>query len=236
MSFKPEISSVLIFNEALAMVPANPVQSQDERSLEARECRRFYKSIVAHLLERHHWNLATKRKTLAAIANDRTSEWSYAYAKPDDMAFPVNVMPQNGGSYSGLMMKDYAYYTPRGLKLFEQVGNTFYSMIDVAVLEYTSFDITEGDFTVSLKDSIVEHLAAKVIVPISKNYGRARELESKAEFNLLRAMARDLNRNQPTYGDRPTESEIVRGVGYDASFMGSGHPIDPVALPAETGN
>lgn len=234
MSFKPEISDALIFNEALAMMPADPVQSADERSLEARECRRVYKSIVAKLLERHHWNLASKRVSLSVIANDRSDEWAFAYAKPVDMAFPVQIIPPHGAGVGGWVMRDYIYWIG-GRRLFMQNGKTIYSMIEMARLDYTSFDITEGDFTVGLKDSIVEHLAARACVPVTKDMARARELAGLAEFNLTRAIANDLNRNQPTYGDRPTESEIVRGAAIDLNMIGTGVPIDPVSHPSNTG-
>lgn len=234
MSFKPEISDVIIFNEALALCPADPVQTQNERSLEARECRRFYKTVVATLLERHHWNLATKRAALAVVGNDRGDEWAYAYAKPSDMAFPVSMLPASGGGYGGWLMQDYVYYLG-GRRVFMQAGDVIYSALSAARLEYTSFDITEADFTVRFKNVVVEGLAAKICHPVTKNGTRARELEGIAEFNVTRAIAADLNRNQPTYGNRPTESEIVRGAAIDMNSIGTGYPLDPVAFPANTG-
>lgn len=234
MSFKPEVSDVLIWNEALALLPASPVQTADERSLEARECRRVYKSVVSKLLERHHWNLASKRQTLALTANDRSDEWGYAYAKPNDMAYPVNLIPAQGAGVGGWVMRDNAYWLG-GRRIFMQVGGIIYSSIDAARLDYTSFDITEADFTIGMKESVVEHLAAKICIPITKDMAQARALAGQAEFNLMRAIANDLNRNQPTYGDRPTESEIVRGAALDLNYIGTGRPLDPVANPANTG-
>lgn len=234
MSFKPEISDVIIFNEALALCPADPVQTQNERSLEARECRRFYKGVVASLLERHHWNLATKRVALAVVDNDRNDEWAFAYAKPADMAYPVSLLPAQGGGYGGWLMQDYVYYLG-GRRVFMQAGVVIYSALAAARLDYTSFNITEADFSVRFKDLVVEHLAAKICHPITKNAVRARELASLAEFNANRAIASDLNANQPTYGNRPTESEIVRGAALDLNSVGTGYPLDPVAFPANTG-
>lgn len=235
MSFKPDISDALIFNEALAMLPADPVQSADEQSLEARECRRVYKSVVAKLLERYHWNLASKREALAPVPNDRDDEWAYAYAKPTDMAFPIHLIPAYGSGVGGWVMRDYVYWIG-SRRIFMQVGDVIYSSLEAARLDYTSFDITEGDFTVGLKDSVVEHLAARICMPITKDAARERTLAGQAEFNLNRVIANDLNRNRPTYGDRPTESEIARGVAVDVNLIGTGRPLDPVAHPANTGN
>lgn len=234
MSFKPEISDGILFNEALAMLPADPVQSADERSLEARECRRAYKNVVAELLERHHWNLASKRAALAVVTNDRSDEWAFAYAKPSDMAYPVMLIPAQGGGVGGWVMRDYAYWIG-SRKVFMQVGKIIYSSIEAARLDYTSFDITEGDFTVGLKKSVVEHLAARICMAVTKDATRERTLAGMAEFNLMRTIASDLNRNQPTYGDRPTESEIARGAGIDLNLIGTGRAIDPIAYPSNTG-
>lgn len=235
MSFKPDISAVGIFNLSLAMLPADPVQSEDEPSLEARECARFYKPVVSTLLEQHHWNLATKRATLAAVTNDRSDEWAYAYAKPTDMAYPVALLPSTGVGYSGWFMRDFIYFLPGGRKLFMQTGGKIYSMVEAARLEYTSFSITEANFTALFRDIIVLTLASKICHPITKDTTRARELTAEAEMTRLRAIANDLNRNQPTYGDRPTETELVRGAGVDLNYYGTGYALDPVANPANTG-
>lgn len=235
MSFKPDISANSIFNEALALLPAQPVQGEDEPSLEARECRRFYKGVVAKLLEQHHWNLATKRGVLAETVNERDDEWGYAYTKPTDMAYPVALLPAVGAGWSGWRMHNWTYFLPGGQPLFMQAKGVLFSSVGAARLEYTSFDINEGDFSSLFKELVVLHLAAKICHPITKDAARARELQGQAEFERLRAIANDMNRNQPTYGNRPTETEIVRGAGIDYNLIGTGYPLDPVAHPSNTG-
>lgn len=217
------------------MLPADPIQDFNEASLEARECRRAYKPIVASLLEQHHWNLATKRASLAVVTNDRSDEWPYAYAKPTDMAYPVALLPDTGAGYSGWFMRDYYYFLPTGRRLFMQAKGVIYSTLEAARLEYTSFEITEGEFTSRFRDIVVLAMAARICHPITKNGKRAQELFSQFEFERQRAIAADLNRNQPTYGDKPTESELVRGMGIDLNYVGSGFALDPVANPSNTG-
>jgi hypothetical protein len=234
MTFKPEISRVTIFNEALALLPSDPVQDPDETSIEARECRRFYKSVVANLLERHHWNLATTRGDLAAITNDRENEWGYAYAKPTDMAFPVSARDANGMMYRGWLADGYRYLIG-GRPAFMQVRGTLYSMIETANLEYTTFDITEADFSTIFKDIVVLELASRICYPITKDGGHAKELATRAEVERSRAIAIDLNRNQPTYGDKPLETELTRGVGLGSGTFTGNYPLDPVAHPSNVG-
>lgn len=230
MSFKPDISAVAIANEALAMLPADPIQDMGEPSLEARECRRFYKTTVARLLERHHWGLATKRAPLAATVNARGDEWAFAYAKPTDLAYPVSMSQSGGGVFTGWFMQDMSYLLPGGVTLFRQVGKTIYSRVAAAVLEYTSFEINEGDFTTLFKDVLVLELASRICRPITKDDRLTQELASRAEYERRQAIANDLNRNPMTYGNKPTESEIVRGAGLGRGV--GGYALDPVRNPA----
>lgn len=231
MSFKPEIAPILIGNEALALLPSDPIQDFDEIGIEAREVRRFYKTVVATLLERHHFNLATKRQALAVLGtNDRSVEWLYAYQKPNDMAYPVSLLtPDNAAAVTGWFRQDDYYYLPSGMRMMQQAGNTLYANTEAAALEYTSYAITEADFTARFKELAVLWLAAKICHPITKDKVRARELAAEAEFQTQRTIASDLNRNGQTYGNKPTESEMVRGVGYTQI---GGHPLDPVRFPA----
>ena len=221
MSFKVAISDVLVWNEALALLPAEPVTNISEQSLEARECRRFYKGVVAEMLEAHHWGLATKRIALAGVLNDRPGEWPFAFAKPSDMAFPVKMMPGSGGVYQGWFLRDGAYWTLSGRRMFEQVGSTIYSALDGGMLEYTSFGITEADFTNLFKRIVVLELAARICQPITKNSTRMRELMAQAEGERQRVIANDMNRSQPTYGQGVSEGELVRfGGGLPVGLYG----------------
>jgi hypothetical protein len=115
------------------------------------------------------------------------------------------------------------------------VRGTLYSMIETANLEYTTFDITEADFTVIFKDIVVLELASRIAYPITKDSGHAKELATRAEVERSRAIAIDLNRNQPTYGDKPLETEIARGVGLGNGMFTGNYPLDPVAHPSNVG-
>jgi hypothetical protein len=229
VSFKVAISDVRICNEALALLPQAPIVSLAENSPEAGECKRSYKSVVAEMLEAYHWGLASKRVTLAQIVNARPSEWGYAYAKPADMAYPV-AMLWNGGGAWGWGGGNIGWLG--GHRIFEQVGDTIYSHVPAAQMEYTSFDITEANFTALFKRIVVLELAARICWPITKSDARARLLMTQAENERQRAIANDINRNRPTYGNSPTEGEMVRfgGMG-DVGGFGVSRPLDPVADP-----
>ena len=51
---------------------------------EALLCARMYPIALGTLLDRHNWSFATKRASLAQLANFDASPWKYAYAAPID--------------------------------------------------------------------------------------------------------------------------------------------------------
>lgn len=216
MSFRSSLSDVVLCNRALDMLPAANISSLDDPGAPARACRLHYKYTVAALLDKHSWNMATVRQNLAEKENDRPNEWVYAYQRPNEMAFPIKVVADGSshtlGYYQGLRRAQQA-------NMMEIVGDTIYSSTEVAQLDFTSFDITESDFTEEFAHIVVLHLAAKLVMPITKQFRREQALMDMAANALNAALARNLNENQPTYADTPTESELVR-------FVGGAHRLD----------
>lgn len=235
MSFQRSTTQTTIANSALRMLPGGTISDFEENSFEASVCKGAYYDVVGEMLEKHHWGLATKRTALVAVTNDRLGEWAFAYAKPSDMAFPVFIIPSNGSAVSIYMGLSGSFYTRTNQPLMKQVGNTIYTNIQDASIEYTSFNITEGDFTNLFRRAVEIELAARICLAITKDAGRHKLLLQEAEGFYQRTVAQDLNRDRPTYGNSPTESEMTRFGGGSRDFVGSGYALDPVALPANTG-
>lgn len=83
-------SELDICNLALSHVAAYPIQSLDERTKEARECKRLYSVARDAMLEAHDWGVARKREALALLA-DTYSGWDFAYAWPVDCLAPRKI-------------------------------------------------------------------------------------------------------------------------------------------------
>lgn len=79
------MSSVVdICNQALANLGDSATVASiepPEGSAQAEHCARFYPMALATLLDAHNWSFATRRSTLAQVAN-QSSTWQYAYAMP----------------------------------------------------------------------------------------------------------------------------------------------------------
>ena len=93
-------SEVDICNLALAHLgDSATVASIDppEGSAQAEHCARFYSVARNVLLEMHAWGFATKRKALAATAEDSFG-WDFAYAAPAGSLKMLAVLPYGANS------------------------------------------------------------------------------------------------------------------------------------------
>lgn len=234
MSFMEPRSDINICNKALSRIG----QTQLTGTLDAptgpnnnasRECRLHYKSTVRAVLEMHHWNLATQRQTLVENTNERSLEWPFSYAVPPHMAFPVNLHVPGSSTTApvsyyrglgGLIAKLY------GRPYFTFSGNVIYSVLGPAEVEFTSFDISEQQFSQELEDVIVLYLAAKLAYSIAKDHKMGNEIKQEAISQTEAAIARNLNQQQPRYDQLPSESELARqGVDPWMSGFVSGYPL-----------
>lgn len=83
-------SELDICNAGLSHVTAYGIQDLNERTKEARECKRLYPIARDAMLEAHDWAVARKRKPLALLA-ETYSGWDYAYAWPTDCIMPRKI-------------------------------------------------------------------------------------------------------------------------------------------------
>ncbi len=214
MSFRETLSDIRLCNRALSRLAQAPITSVDPPSPvgnSSRECALWYKPTVARLLEMHHWSLATKRiESLAVVANDR-SDWLYAFAAPDNMAFPVGFTMY--GSGVGV-----SYYRGLGGLIANRLGRQMFMLSDRTLysnltgpLDYVSFDITEAQFTESFANIVELSLAAVMAMPITKNKKIETDLRSQATQAMNLAITQNLNAGNHRYGDEPSERDFARG-------------------------
>ena len=213
MSFKVLASGVDLANMALGMISeSKTLSSFDDAGNNAQAVRRWYKPIVARLLETHHWGLATKRQAVvSATVNSRSNEWLYAYVAPGDMAFPVGISLASGVSsisyYRGLGgLIAMAYGRP----IFQYENGVIYSNVS-GDLQYVSYDITEADFSATFSNIIVLMLASRLALEIPKDPERADDLAKEAASQINIAIAENLNSGNRQYGMTASEGEMARG-------------------------
>lgn len=204
-------SRLAICNNALGELPASAIATIDENSLQGRETRRAYPAAKEWLLEQHRWSFAKGRVALAAVTNDRDTEWAYAYALPAGHV-PLAVVPVPETAYSprplyATTVLDTATDKPAPYLL---VGSTIYTNVPDAYLDYYATDVSEALFTAGFVRALELELAHRVVLPITKDRARWRELKADAQTERERAIAADKNREPQTYGDYIPDTLLAR--------------------------
>jgi hypothetical protein len=209
---------ISVCNEALAELPQDPIQSLDEASLGARECKRSYASTLKELLATSDWEASRVRTALATTVNDRPNEWGYAYALPDDCVNPLRLAPDasyfwnddwwpttfDGGGSPAAVIPAFMC-----LGRYELANGTIYAHEVGATLEYTSGD--PGRWTPLFRRAFVLELATRLVLPVTKSTSRQQALIAMSETAKQRAMADNENRQPRAYtSSRMSRSEEAR--------------------------
>lgn len=215
-------SKLSIFNMALDLVPQGPVASVDERSVAAQSCNRRYDDRLRTALEMWPWRFATVRAELAAlVTNDRQTEWLYAYALPGDMSYPARLAPWpvtgegTGTGYNWQLLTN-----SRTAQTYEIANGVLYTNWPGAILEYTGMNQIESRFPAYFADALAASLAAVVVLPISSDNERQKELIAMAANLMQYAKAYDAMQ-APQYYEVRSEVDAVRdGASITTAFIG----------------
>lgn len=207
------LDRLAIKNMALAELPADRIETEDEESLSAEVVEQHYQAALEWLLEDHDWDFAIRRVTLASIANTRANEWTYAYQLPSDMAGPRRIMPFGASDVASTVPG----YSPVGrLRGFEAVTpfqiaeGVIYADREEAVFEYITNEPAEATFPAKFARALATELAARIVMPLNKDSKRKGELIRQAEVDRERAKADDMNRDRESVRDFVPDMMLAR--------------------------
>lgn len=212
-------SKLNMMNRAIGLIRGKKIQSENERSLEAENCRAEWPLIIQSMLEGpHYWSWAQVRSTLAPLVNDRSTEWLYAYGLPADMASPVYLLPDLNGLGLGLPTPlpgnpyfevwSYLYQNLAAPYIIE--GDVLYTNAEAASLAYITTAVDAGRYPAKVQEAIILELASRIAMPVKGNSELRQQYRQEAEIAWDRAMADDENRQpnrQPPY---TSEAELAR--------------------------
>jgi hypothetical protein len=207
-------SQVTISNLALADVREPSIQSMDEDSFQARECRRQYDQCLAELLEAHEWGFAVARAALAVVANDRSGEWAYAYALPVGIGTPRRLLPNftAAGYYS---VPPYWNGIAGAVNPYIIDSGVIYSWIPDATIEYGRADVTPDEMPALFRRALGKSMAANLAKTLTDDDKLKERLQQEADLAVQRAIADDRNR-QPAR-ESVDDVAAVRG-GWGLAF------------------
>lgn len=209
-------SELDLCNNALAEIAADPISSIDERSLQARECRRILPIVLAEFLSWTAWDHSIKRVTLAAQANTRNGEWLYSYAVPSDMTEAVAIVPAYDQALSSApSVGPFPFPAIAGLGRLPFIieGGALYTNVATASLQYQSSEAQIGKIRPMEARAIELELAARLAMPIKKSRELKGDLIKQAEVAKARAIAESENRSPTMQTSYVSEVEYARS-GY----------------------
>lgn len=130
-------SSTEICNLALSHLGGKEIANLEEKSEEARACKRFYETVRKEVLRDFPWPFATKVATLNLIEEEPTSEWAYSYRYPTDCLYFRKIL---SGFRNDNRQSRVSYRIAQ-----DQSGK----------LIYTDTEEAEGEYTVNANDPIL---------------------------------------------------------------------------------
>lgn len=219
-------SSIDICNEALATIGArSTMNSFDEASKEAVNCKIFYNPTRTALLRAAHWGFARKQQLLSELGNlqDATAPypWGFKYAYPADclrfrylVPQPVQttadatVIPAEAWTFWPLPApcRDWPFLVANDIDKRCVLTN-----VQFAIGVYTA-DVQDPDIWDTLfHQAMVAALAAKLCMNISGKVQLMQTFNQQANDAILVARAADGNEAMPTTEHIP-EWIVARGV------------------------
>lgn len=174
----------------------------DEKSQEARACRRFFNSVRDVVLRDFDWAFASKIVALALIEEDPNSEWAYSYRLPSDCIAPRRIL---SGTRTDTNSSEIAY-----LRGQDDDGQLIYTDEPEAYLEYTKRETRvqfyPSDFGIAMSLRLAAYIAPQLTGGDPFKVG-ARAMQFYTSYEIPKAQANSLNEQRP---DQPPDAESIR--------------------------
>lgn len=171
----------------------------NEDTNEARAALRCYGPARDELLERYQWKFATKRATLAILANEERDGWGFVYALPADCLVPRYI-------WSGVRNPNADEKVPFDVEATD-TGACLLTDAEDAVLVYTARIEEVSRFTPGFVKALAWAIAVELCLVLPIDAKKALAIENKATRARLEALAAQGN----TQKDRVAESEYITG-------------------------
>lgn len=184
--------------------------SPPEGSAQATHCARFYPICRDSLLEMHSWGFATKRQSLALLAETPPSPWAYVYAQPADAInllailapdaqddYSTGLAGYTGGECPGSNRT--GMYTPQPYTTETDAtgAQVIYTNQVNAVLRYTALVSDPTQFSPLFTETLAWLLASKLAGPVLKGEtGMQAAIACLKQFNYWLAKATESDANQ----------------------------------------
>lgn len=169
-----------ICNLALGHIGKPEINSLEEASAEARECRRFYDPTRRAMLQLSDWTFARRRVVLAQVANDYAERWGYKYSRPAGALKMLRVLPPDTDLRQN----------PRPIPFEVREGFVFTDLAP-ATAEYTTDAVDTSRFSALFIEALSFRIAQRVSRPLTKSTKLANEMRDEYVQHLSAAIEAD---------------------------------------------
>lgn len=182
--------------------------SPPDGSVQAAQCGRFYPIARDVMLEAHPWSFATKRVALAAVTNDLSDDWEYAYALPSTCLRPLSAL------YPGVPERVLSTDSDNGshpyiVEAGEDGTAVLYTNVETAVLRYIDRIEDSSKFSPGFVIAVSRLLAAYLAGPILKGSEGMRVSQAQLkwfemEFRKAAAMNANVGKRSTLHTRQPS--------------------------------
>lgn len=201
------ISPVVVSNMALANVASKSnIESLDENSAAAAQCKLWYSFSLNQCLESYDWSFARKRDFLAVAGDAPNDEWSFRYVFPADCAAPRRIWNPCGPDADAV---------PFDIEIDSNDARTIVTNIDKAQLVYTRMVTNTALFPPLFIELLARCLATHIAFPLTGKREIVGDQNNAFQALLRSAPAYDANER---VGRKPRDAEWVRGRSFNGYF------------------
>ncbi|MDJ0686771.1 MAG: hypothetical protein QNJ84_18965 [Alphaproteobacteria bacterium] len=183
-------SVVEICNAALGRVGGARISDLNLAVKEARVCKAAYPEARDATLVMHHWSVARRRRTLAAVSPGPEWGWRYKYLLPSDCLRELPLTED--GAEEGAEVKA----SREGRYLLTNQPPPLR-------LRYTARIENPQDMGPLLRAAISAELASRIVADLVGDEGDRRRIRAEAQFDIRKAISRDDTPGVPRQAERP---------------------------------
>lgn len=179
-------NEIQICNLALSRLGGFRIQSLDDATKEARECKLHYPIVRDAVLEAHDWDFARKRLVLA-LTTETFSGWEYAYQYPTDCLVIRKIYDPNKAEGSKIPFEVVSNAAlDRRLILTNQAQ---------AELIYTAKVTDVNMFSSGFVNALAFRLAADLAIPLRGKNDLQQSLANGFIAEMMQAQKNDANQS-----------------------------------------
>lgn len=179
-------NTVEICNLALSSLGSkSTIQSLEEASVEARQCKLHYNQARDTVLAASTWSFATKTDTSALLVSNPPGDWTYAYAEPADLVKMHRIVSEIGRIEPPLPYE-------RGILNGQRV---LFTDTWSPVWRYITNSGATGTYSPAFVNALVAQIAMRLAMPLTRKPDLRMAAAKDYAIAVREAIAVDANEN-----------------------------------------